>query len=159
MLRTPLVSTLLIVACTGSPDGASEVARDHAADVAALRSTAESYHAAAGAKDVDGVLAHYDGDALMVPPSGDLVEGLAAVHNYRFGFIETPGVSLVFDLIRAEVSPDGQMGWTLAIGDITIDRGDDPPGKEIVRDFHAWKRQPDGSWKVTVDMWNSGPTP
>ena len=133
--------------------------QDRAAAVASLREAAEAYHAVAQAKDADGVRAQYDGDALMVPPGGELVDGLNAVHNYRFGFIETEGVSLEFELLRAEVSPDGQMGWTLALGDITIDRGDDPPGREIVRDFHTWTRLPDGSWKVVIDMWNSGPTP
>ena len=39
---------------------------------------------------------------------------------------------------------------------ITIDQGEGEPGRDIVRDFHTWRRQPDGSWKVVVDMWNSG---
>ncbi|MGI9625592.1 MAG: YybH family protein, partial [Longimicrobiales bacterium] len=93
-------------------------------------------------------------------PNAEMVEGLAGVQTYRFGFIETPGVELRFETIRAEVSESGDIGWTLSIGDITINRPQGPPGKDIVRDFHTWKKQEDGSWKVVVDMWNSGmPTP
>jgi ketosteroid isomerase-like protein len=88
-----------------------------------------------------------------------LVEGLAGVREYRFGFIETPGVSLDFELVRVEVAASGDMGWSFAVGDITIDRGDEEPGRDVVRDFHTWRRQPDGSWKVVVDMWNSGMPP
>ena len=76
--------------------------------------------------------------------------------RYRFGFIETPGVELVFELARVEVSEAGDMGWTLAIGDITINQPEGPPGRDTVRDFHTWRRHADGSWKLVVDVWNSG---
>ncbi|GIT52402.1 MAG: hypothetical protein Ct9H300mP15_26150 [Gemmatimonadota bacterium] len=47
------------------------------------------------------------------------------------------------------------MGWTLSVGEITINNPEGPPGRDVVRDFHTWKKQEDGSWKVVVDMWNS----
>jgi ketosteroid isomerase-like protein len=75
---------------------------------------------------------------------------------YRFGFISTPGVSLDFELLRVEVSENGDMGWTLAEGDITIEQDGAEPGQDLVRDFHVWSRQPDGRWTVIVDIWNSG---
>ena len=123
---------------------------------ASLRQAAEAYAAAASAKDARTVVSMYDTDALMIPPNAELVDGLAGVQEYRFGFIETPGVSLEFELVRVEVAASGDIGWSFALGDITIDQGDDEPGRDIVRDFHTWRRQTDGSWKVVVDMWNSG---
>jgi len=95
----------------------------------------------------------------MVPPDAELVEGTAAVGDYRFGFIETPGVSLEFEILRAEVSESGDMGWTLARGDITIENADGTIGRDEVRDFHVWRKAADGSWRVEVDIWNSGPLP
>ena len=47
-----------------------------------------------------------------------VVQGLAGVQQYRFGFIETPGVSLDFELVRVEVSTSGDTGWSFASGDI-----------------------------------------
>lgn len=129
---------------------------DLEAERSALRDAASSYHAAATAKNVDQVVALYDETALMVPPNSDLVEGLEGVGNYRFGFIETEGVELSFEILRAEVAESGDMGWTISLGQITINRPEGPPGRDLVRDFHTWKKQPDGSWKVVVDMWNSG---
>ena len=102
------------------------------------------------------MVALYDAQPVMVPPNAAMVDGLEGVQSYRFGFIETPGVELSFEIIRAEVSVSGDMGWTLSLGDITIDRGEGTPGRDVVRDFHTWKKQADGSWKVVVDMWNSG---
>ena len=147
---------LLAVAGTLMVCGCAPSAVDRAAELTALREAAVSYAAAASAKDAAGVVAFYDESALMIPPDAELVEGLEGVGSYRFGFIETPGVELEFELVRAEVSSAGDMGWTLAIGDITINRDDGPPGRDLVRDFHTWKKQADGSWKVVVDVWNSG---
>jgi len=149
-----LLSATMVLLISGA---CAPPAVDHEADLQNLRDAAAKYHAAASAKAADQVFALYGEGALMVPPAGDLVEGLAAVENYRFGFIVTAGVELQFDLIRAEVSDSGDMGWTLALGDITINRPEGPPGKDLVRDFHVWEKQADGSWKVVVDMWNSGP--
>ena len=124
-------------------------------ELASLRQAANTYHQAASAKDVRAVVALYDDDAIMVPPNADLVEGLEGVRGYRFGFIETPGVELEFEIMRVEISESGDIGWTLSIGEITINNPEGPPGRDVVRDFHTWKKQVDGSWKVVVDMWNS----
>ncbi len=124
-------------------------------DLVSLRLAANTYHQAASTKDRAAVVALYDENVLMVPPNADLVEKLEGVQGYRFGFLETPGVELQFEILRAEISTSGDIGWTLSIGDITINNPEGPPGRDIIRDFHTWKKQTDGSWKVVVDMWNS----
>jgi len=150
--RVLLLVTLLAAACAPAPP-------DPDAELAGLRAAAEAYHAAATAKDAAGVVALYDEGAIMAPPGAPMVNGLEEVRGYRFGFISTPGVSLRFELLRAGVSASGDVGWTLAEGDITIERPDGTTGKDLVRDFHVWKKQADGSWKVVVDFWNPGPVP
>ena len=149
--RTTLaaVSALVLNGC------ASQTPVDAAAELAALREAADAYHVAASAKDADAVVGLYGEGAIMVPPNADMVEGLEGVRGYRFGFIETPGVELEFEIVQAEVSATGDIGWTLAIGEITINQPEGPPRRDRVRDFHMWKKQADGSWKVVVDMWNS----
>ena len=145
-----LAAALFLAGCTMPPT------IDMDAELTALRAAATAYHTAASSKDADAVVGMYDQSAIMVPPNADMVEGLAGVQNYRFGFIETPGVELEFEIVRAEVSAAGDIGWTLAIGEITINRPAGPRGRDRVRDFHTWKKQADGSWKVVVDLWNSG---
>lgn len=142
-------TAFLVMGCAPAPV-------DRESELLALREATEAYHAAASAKQAANVVALYDENAVMVPPNDDLVEALPAIGNYRFGFIETPGVSLEFEILRAEVSTSGDMGWTLALGEITIEQEDGEPGRDQVRDFHVWKKQADGSWRVVVDVWNSG---
>jgi len=154
-MKTPkiphAVAALFVGACT-----TQQPTVDVEQELVALRAAATAYHEAASAKDGEAVVGMYDQAAVMIPPNADLVEGLNEVQNYRFGFIETPGVELEFELVRAEVSAAGDIGWTLAIGEITINQPEGPPGRDQVRDFHTWKKQADGSWKVVVDVWNSG---
>jgi ketosteroid isomerase-like protein len=148
ILFVPLVG---LMGCGSSPRVEREV------ELATLREAAVAYYAAASAKDRDAVVSFYDTDAVLVPPGAEPVEGPEEIGAYRFGFIETEGISLEFEILKAEVSASGDMGWTLANGDITIDRGAEPPGRDLVRDYHMWHKQTDGSWKVIVDFWNSGP--
>ena len=152
---TLLTLSLALTGCRYDP---SDVANGiQGADAAALTAAALVYQAAASAKDADAVVAMYDETAIMIPPNAEIVdEGLEGVQNYQFGFIVTPGVELDFELIRVEVAASGDIGWTFSIGQITINREGEPPGRDVVRDFHTWKKQTDGSWKIVVDMWNSG---
>ncbi len=154
MIR-PIASVASTVLVLGGCGSAPPVDRETA--LAALREAAVAYQEAASAKDAPAVVAFYDDDAVMVPPGAARVQGIDAVRDYRFGFIETPGVELVFELARAEVADGGDMGWTLAIGDITIRSGDGAPTRDRVRDVHTWRRQTDGSWKIVLDVWNSEP--
>ena len=149
---TPIsLAVLLAAACGPNATVDPELART------TLREAAAAYHSAASAKDAQSVVNMYDDEAMMIPPNAARVQGIEGVRNYRFGFIETPGVELEFETIEVHVSSNGDMGWTLAIGDITINRPGGDPGRDVVRDFHVWKRQEDGSWKVVVDMWNADP--
>ena len=144
-------STLILATASCAPQSI-----DLAAEVDALRAAATAYHDAASAKASDQVVQSYADDALMIPPNAELVEGLDEVRGYRFGFIETQGVELDFEIVRVEVSSSGDMGWTFSIGDITIHRPDGTTGQDIVRDFHTWRKHSDGTWKLVVDVWNSG---
>ncbi|MHB1191889.1 MAG: YybH family protein [Longimicrobiales bacterium] len=147
-----LVALLLTAACAPPPAPAPDLE----AELAALNAAAAAYHEAATAKDAARVVALYDEGAVMVPPNADLVDGLQGVKGYPFGFINTPGVELHFEIVRSEISATADMGWTLALGDITINRPDGTVGSDLIRDFHVWKKQADGSWKVVADIWNSG---
>lgn len=147
---------LVVSACVLVGSGCAPEDVNLSLELDALREAAAAYHEAASAKAADRVVALYDDDAIMIPPNAGLVEGVAAVREYRFGFIETPGVELEFELVRAEVSRSADIGWTFSIGQITINQPDGTVARDVVRDFHTWRRQPDGSWLVVVDMWNSG---
>ena len=135
--------------CTGNSPQYLETA------IADLREAADAYHEAATAKDRDAVVAFYADDAVMIPPNAERVEGIDEVRNYRFGFIENPSVETQFETIRVDVSTGGDVGWTLAMVEVTFTDADGQPASDRIRDFHVWTKQTDGSWKIVVDIWNS----
>lgn len=143
--------SLVVAGCANPSD------QDLEAERLALVRTAESFHAAAMARDHDAVVALFAEDAIMLPPNGAQVTGLEAVREYPFGFIENPNVDIVFDLVESDVSSDGRLGWTVALAHITVRGPDGLETRDLVRDLHTWRRQPDQSWKITIDIWNSAP--
>ena len=49
------------------------------------------------------------------------------------------------------------MGYTLNAADLSYTGPDGKPLTEHLRDFHLWRKQPDGSWKLSIDIWNAEP--
>ena len=73
---------------------------------------------------------------------------------------ELPGYSLRWQAEIAEVSGAADLGYTIGPYHMEFQ---DPEGNPVVIDgkfLTIWKRQPDGSWKTAVDMFNEdGPPP
>ena len=153
-MRYGVAAALMILSTFGC---APQLEVDLTAERAALREAMEAYHEAASTKDAQTVVSMYDNDAMMIPPNAERVEGIEGVRTYRFGFIENASVELDFEAMRIEIAPGGDMAWTLAVANASFEGPDGEPGSDRIRDFHVWKKQADGSWKVEVDIWNSGP--
>jgi len=57
--------------------------------------------------------------------------------------------------VEVEVGDGGDLGYTLNQFVITFTGSEGQPVTEQGRDFHVWRRQADGAWKVVIDIWNS----
>lgn len=152
MYERLLVAAVMVLVSAGC---GSQTAPDIEAERAALLDAATAYHDAAIAKDRQAVVGFYADDAMMVPPNAERVLGIDGVRDYRFGFIENPSAETRFETVKVEVSSGGDSGWTLAMVEVTFDGPDGQPAGDRIRDFHLWKKQADGTWKVVVDIWNS----
>jgi len=132
-------------------DAAPEV--DLAAALASLHEADANYARVASARDLDGWMAVYAEDARMYPPERPAVTDLASIRTRLEGFVNDPNSSASFQLLHADVSASGDMGHTMNLATTT---GTGPDGDVIssqTRDFHVWRRLPDGSWRIVVDMW------
>ena len=103
-----LFAVALLAGCSPASVGTTE-------DLRSLEQAAIASPSAASAKDAATVksMYMYDESVLMVPANAEFVDGPQDLANHRFGFIETAGIQLEFELVRAEVSDAGDMGWTL----------------------------------------------
>lgn len=142
-------SGVLLCACDMSPGVDLEAER------ASLRQADADYSEAAAAKDIERWASWYVADATMYPPNGSAVTGIDAIQEFGVEFSGMPDFAASFDPVKVEVSVDGDMGYTLNDYVITITGPDGNPVTEQGPDFHVWRKQADGSWKIVIDIWNS----
>ena len=127
---------------------------DLEAEQAALRAAADAYHEAAQRGDFGSMVEFYANDGLIMPPNAAEEEGLQGARNFVAVIAEIPGLRLHFADVRVEVAASGDMGYTLADIEISVEGPDGEPAEDKERDFHLWKKQ-DGEWKIAIDIWNS----
>ena len=127
------------------------------AALASLRQADSAYTRAGAAKDRAAFVGAYATDGVIYPPEAPTVSGADAIGKFVDGFLADPAFVVVFRPIDIQVSADGTMGYTLNSGDLTYTGPDKKPITEHVRDFHVWRRQADGSWKLSIDIWNPEP--
>jgi uncharacterized protein (TIGR02246 family) len=138
--------TLVLVAC--QPAGPAPLSD---ADRAALEGTAQAFASAARAGNWVAVAALYTEDAVLMPPNAPAVEGRSAIQAF---FTSLPPVT-AFDLKTVEIDGRGDLAYVSGNYAMTIT----PPGGTPVNDtgkfLEIHRRQPDGSWPLHRDMFNS----
>ena len=116
-------------------------------DRRAVEATVHRYVEATNSGDAEALAQLYEDDAVLLPPDHQPVEGRGAIGEFwRQGTDE----GLEVTTLRLDV--DGGIGYLIA--QYTLPETDEEPadsGKTVM----CLKRQQDGSWKVTADIWNS----
>jgi ketosteroid isomerase-like protein len=121
----------------------------------ALREADASYHQSLEAMDLDAWTSMYAPDAKLYPPNGPMVTGAEAIRAFADQVRSTPGFRISVRPADLDVAASGDFGYTMGMYDMTMTGPDGQPVSDRGRDFHVWQKQPDGSWKVLIDMWNS----
>ena len=135
-----------LAACGGQPRS-RESART---DAKAIEAAVMRYVAASNRGDVDALAALYAEDAVLLPPDHGPVEGREAIADF---WRQGTDHGLAIRTIRVDVQSD--LGYL--VGRYTLPATDQEPadsGKYLL----CLRRQSDGTWKVTADIWNSSVT-
>ena len=147
----PIVATLLVLAANGC---APQVDID-AERAAVLEAFIEAKQAVA-AKDMESFVSIFADGASRFPPNAPRVTGNDAIREFVSEWFAAPGLAFSFpEPGSAEVSSAGDLGYTTGSYEVTVNDAKGNPvtsrGKVVV----VWKKQPDGSWKAVLDIWNS----
>jgi uncharacterized protein (TIGR02246 family) len=124
---------------------------------ASLRAADSGYSQTASSKNIEAFVALYEPTATMYPPGEATAQGSEAIRSVADAFLKDPAFAVTFQPVAVEVASGGDMGYTLNTAAITVTGPDRKPATERIRDFHVWRKQADGSWKVVVDIWNAEP--
>ncbi len=148
-MRPTLLLTALgcaVLACQSAPARLSE------ADIAAIRASADSFAANARARRDSANAALYAENAVFMPPNQPAVEGRVAI---RAWFAAFPPMS-AFSITSIKIDGQGDLAYERGTYALTIAAAGKAPAMEDHGKYLAVRRrQTDGSWLMTLDMFNS----
>jgi ketosteroid isomerase-like protein len=108
-------------------------------------------------RDIEGILDYWSDDARVLAPGLPIFSGKAALRGYVEGALALPGFQITWTTSEANLSPDGRLAWLLSTNAVTLPGPDGQPVTTSGRAVTVWRREPDGEWRCTVDIWNDGP--
>lgn len=113
----------------------------------------DEFAASLNAKNVSRATSLYTEDAVLLPPNGEMIRGLAAIEACWKQLLEQ-GLSEIRSHSLASAS-SGDLGFETGEFEVTIR----VPGCPVIRDrgkyLNVLKRGSDGRWRTAYDMWNS----
>ncbi|HEV8198234.1 MAG TPA: nuclear transport factor 2 family protein [Gemmatimonadales bacterium] len=151
MQTRPVVLCALLVlvatACQPAPPAALSDA-----DRAAIEAQEQNFARLALSHSLDSLVnAYYTDDAIFMAPNAPAATGRAAILAVLNGF---PPFT-TFEIKTVEINGGGGDAWVRGTYNMVMA----PPGGAPMPDngkyLEIWKKQGDGTWKVTRDMFNS----
>ena len=135
-----------VLACQPAPAPLSE------ADVTAIRAATARFVENGLARRDSANAAEYSEDAVFMPPNQPAVEGRAAIRAWLTAF---PPMS-AFSLTVTEVKGRGDLAYERGTYALTLAASGKTPAREDHGKYLAVRRrQADGSWPMTADIFNS----
>ena len=148
------LAALLVLAASGC---APQVDID--AERAAVRTALGEAWNAVIAKDVDKFIALCADEDIMFPPNAPMVRGKQAVREYMSQLFATPGYSMSRQPPQIEVSGAGDLAYTWDTFELTVNDAEGNPVTQNAKHVVVWKKEPQGTWKIVADIWNSNQPP
>jgi ketosteroid isomerase-like protein len=151
-----MMNRIMVVVALASGAFACRLAVEDAAvssdaDLQAVREVRAQEVAAMNAGDT--TLAYASADIVMMPPGEPAVVGIAAARGWVQAFAAQFSADLAYTTDDFVVSGD----WAIEqyAGNVTLTPvGGGDAMRETVKGIHVYRRQADGSWKMTHDAWN-----
>lgn len=115
----------------------------------------EQWSATAEKNDLEGALAFYADDAVLLAPNMPIAKDKKSIREIWAEML-APNTAVSWKVSKAEVAKSGELGYLYGTYELTMK---DPKGGAPIHDtgklLEVWKKQPDGKWKCIVDTYNS----
>lgn len=113
----------------------------------------EQWLATAGKHDLDGTVAFYADDAVLLPPNGPIAKDAKSIREVWAPMV-APNATISWKVAKTEASKSGDIGYAYGSYQLSIQ---DPkaPVNDTGKFLEIWKKQADGKWKCIVDTFNS----
>jgi ketosteroid isomerase-like protein len=151
-----LILLSFVTAC--APVEAGPSPESIAADKAAVDAVREREAAMLTAGTFDSITSVYASDIDMMPPNEPAMAGAAAVQAWVQGMASQVAINAEYLTSEVEIAGDWAIDRYTARLTITPKAGGEPM-TENIKGFHILRRQPDGTWKIARDTWNTDAPP
>ena len=154
LLAVTAVSLFLAFGCAPAEEPPAQEA-DLEAERASLMEADRAFFEAYSTSDspLDALIAHFVDEAHVLPPDAPMARDREEARAVFAALEAMPGFSLSWSPSVADAG--GDLGYTIGTYHMEVQ---DPEGNPLAIDgkyMTVWKKQPDGSWKVAVDMFNA----
>ncbi len=144
---------LLALACTEAEEQASSMSMS-AGYIAAINEVREGEAAMINTLAIENLPHVYAADVIMLPPNQPAVMGQEASREWFATFVEMFEANLEYT--SSDVTVAGDWAIERYTGTVTMTpRDGGETVTETIKGIHIYRLQPDGSWLITQDIWNS----
>lgn len=129
-----------------------------APNAAMLKHLEQEFMEATARRGAAGYLSYYADDAVEVPDGAALIRGKGEIAK-GMAYLDDKKNRLTWTAVGADISASGELGYTYGNYEFHSVGKDGKPRVSHGKYTTIWKRQPDGTWKVVLDMGNTTPAP
>jgi ketosteroid isomerase-like protein len=126
-----------------------------AASEGAIRKADAEWAAAARTASVDAWMAFYAADAVVMAPDVQIASDHELIRQTVANLLALPHLSIAWHPIKVEVAAAGDFAYLIGAYDLSYEDAHGAHVSDRGKLLEIWRRQSDGSWKCSVDTWNS----
>lgn len=108
---------------------------------------------------LDTIFASFTDDSRVLAPDIPMAEGWEASRAVFAKLEALPGYSLKYSPVMADVGGAADLGYTIGTYHMKLPDSDGNIVEIDGKYLSVWKRQPDGNWKIAVDIFNADGPP
>jgi uncharacterized protein (TIGR02246 family) len=144
---------LPLAACTQAPESGTDVADTRAKDEAAIRALRKAFNESQQAGDAEGCAAFYADDAIIMVPGEPSVTGIDAIRRGGAAYYGEYEWNTQEPIEELQVLGDWAFTRTTWSG-VQTEKATGTAEKVAGKALHIYRRQPDGTWKIAIDIYN-----
>lgn len=157
MTRTRVLLVISFAAAVACSPRSRDV--NTAADEAAIQQVREREISAFSRGHVDSLLAVFTEDVVFMPPDQPQVAGSAALRTWAQGIADQFTVTGRYTGSEIIIVA-GDWAVERFTGVLTLtSKAGGTPTEERLKGLHVYHRQPDGTWRISHDVWNNDSAP
>ena len=133
--------------------GCSSAAKEKPATAEELSQVNRDFVKALNARDATAAANCYAEDAVILPPGQSTVTGHEAIQKYWQGFLDGAGY-VDGSVSTIATGSNGDLGYEIGTADLHLKGPDGKIVTEKIKYTIVLKRNAEGKWLQTYDMWN-----